>query len=351
MGVNTQQNDYYESLFRRTTASYRAKIDPENDKRDQCKRKSFETNKPIGSRQAAAEKQKVLSERNHGERSTSRDVLDWAQKSANQIHSRSLKSPTEKKAEEIKINGTPIKSLIEKTLTQVLHEKYSQEFVERDQNNLKEKTPIKFLVEQALKEKLTNFPRSSKERLNSFDPESLRSIIEDIVQQVLKEKLDILQKERNKSMVQNDDLENLNLDLKQKLNVSKEPITRLPREPVTHYNSNKSMDSQAIVQQLLAYGDKSDNVSNKNSKANKENSTTLPPACGIKRLQRISRKKPEWQDPSLQDNILDKPQKPLRSRSPVASLSARSRRSKCNSSVLSKFQHFFTHATPSYNSN
>ncbi|KNC33502.1 hypothetical protein FF38_05811 [Lucilia cuprina] len=325
MGVNTQQNDYYESLFRRTTASYRAKIERGNEENQgTAKRKSVNSEKPTSSRQANVANRKILGERNHGETSsTSNDVLENSPIPARGHYS---KGPAENYKAEINADKGSIKTLIEDTLKQILHDKYSQQPIVNE--NCQEKTTVKSIVEQVLREKLSNLRHTSRERHNTSEPGSLRSIIEDIVAQVLQEKLSNLERKFEQSKDPCEVVKNLNQELQQKLNVSKDQTVNLAREPVTHYNSNKSLDSQVLVQELLA-----DERADKKETENKKKSTTTKTGP-IKRLHRSPRKKPEWQDPRPNDIILDKPQRPLRARSPAASSSARSGRSKASSSVL-----------------
>lgn len=329
MGVNNQQNDYYESLFRRTTASYRAKCDRENSKTTPAKKRSLNTEPSSNRRQAPAENRKVLRERNNGETSSaSYDLVNSV---------RSAKSSDENQVDESNSNRRSIKLLTERLLAQVLCEKYSQEFVDNDQqNSSEEKSPIKCMIEQILKEKLKALrqPLKHKHSLSFSDPSSLKSIIEDVVTQVLHERFINIQNKNDKPKSSFERIRNLNQELEQKLTIStSNEDSVLPRGCVTHDN-NKPLDTQSLVQELLG-SEKLENkiIQKKNlkqSKADKDNSKNLQKACGIKRLQRSPKKRPEWQDPSVHDKILDKA---TRAQSPVASSSAYSGRS---SSVLSK---------------
>ena len=325
MGVNTNQNDYYEGLFRRTTASYRAKIDKENV--EKCRTSDFE--KPATSKQAGKQANvKVLYERNHvAASSTSGSSSETQNKlAAKEQRQRNYNARTDKTEFDIRI----IKDLIEKELAHLLRENFCQRSTEGSTSA--EKTAIKSIVEEVLKEKLIDLRHPSKERINTSQPGSLRPIIEDVVEQILMDKLKSLEKYNN-----DESMEDLEKDLQRKLNLANGTQKTQQRESLVQRDVNRSFDSQALVEELLDSGEARNKVDKLKTTSNKE--TTAKPASGIKRLQRSPKRKLEWQDPSQHDNVSEDPHRPQHS--PVPTSTARSRRSKCSSSVMSKFNLYF----------
>lgn len=320
MGVNTQQNDYFEGLFKRTTASYRAKIDKENDRTS----KTLPSEKSACSRQARNKNVKVLCDRNHLETSSSfHSASENRSKSLNEQHQRN-NSVTSGNAD---FNIGIIKDIIEKKLSQVLRDKFSPWHTKSCMSE--EKTAIKSIVEEVLKEKLSDLLHPKKEKISTSEPGSLRSIIEDVVEQILIAKLTNLE---NRHTI--DSTEKIEKDLQQKLNIDLKAQKTQQCQPLAERSVNRSFDSQALVEELL------DSIEakkkNENIKTKSNTKTSNEPVEGIKRLQRSPKRKPQWQDPSLHDNVLVNHKKPQHS--PMPSSTTHSQRSKSSSSVLSKFK-------------
>lgn len=345
MGINIQQNNYFESLFRRTTASYRGKIDKDKATRNQTRHKSSDREIPTTSKQAAAAgTQRVLQEINHSEgdsKTSSTHYIPYGSLGPYTIQQTPRAKVKENgKKDALKINAFidygSIKTIIEQTLTQVLQENCLQKN-SKDRCNEKEKgltspKSIKSVVEETLNQ--IQESKVSDLQKDYSDPGSFKSIIEDIIAQVLKSKLSDLTQTSTASR----DVDNLNQDLQNKLNLSKEKNYGNQLE----HNKSGSLDTQSLVQELLG-----EEVSNKNNKSkkhppsDKENSSTSNVTC-YKRLRRSPRKKPEWQNLERSDGGFEKPsstsnQRSSRPRSPTASSSVRSGRSRYSSSVMSKF--------------
>ncbi|XP_073820592.1 hyls1 centriolar and ciliogenesis associated [Musca autumnalis] len=287
MGVNAHQDDYYESLFRRTTASFRAKHNKENVPSGR-QAKCLKDDVPTTSKQA---RQRSILQENNASTSYTNTSTDNS-------------SLIEMKTQEVASKPTQtssIRSTVEDIVAQILEEKFSKSTSCKKASPKGDKsatvngsfmdpvtlkTIIQDLVNKTIKDKLYghNEPASTK---------PLTSLIEDIVNEKLKEHLPHMKHTSNNSK-NGDNVGNLSQELLQKLN--------LTNENSTETNKRKTLDSQALMADLLA-----DHSSGKNQNPKQlspssrsytpewENLSGEKTVTGITRLPRSKSKLPEWQ--------------------------------------------------------
>lgn len=293
MGVNTHQDDYYESLFRRTTASFRAKHDKEN-----VPKTASEHHKRGGatSKRASSQgRQQVLQQSNHlnYDTSTSDTSIERSRPT------RKVANPLQKPEKTQSTTTTSMRSIVEEIVAQILQEKFSTSQTKKTQTELSSvessvtfmdptamKAVVQDLVNKIIKDKL--YGQSGSPQGSCAKP--LKSIIEDIVNEKIKEHFFKLAQTPDQI---GNGLANLNQELQQKLNISKERVHSA--------NSSKTIDSQALMAELLASDEgKSMNNRPSSSAAAKQQSPKNPSqssdgVSGIKRLHRSPGKLPEWQ--------------------------------------------------------
>ncbi|XP_013104524.2 uncharacterized protein LOC106085051 isoform X2 [Stomoxys calcitrans] len=307
MGVNTHQDDYYESLFRRTTASFRAKHNKENIKT----RERVPTNENHSTaktrKQSRQGPQRPLHESNRSNDHTARSETNTESRGSKAASKQEYGFPPA-------ANTTTIKSMVEDMVAKILEEKLSNSTGTPEtiasMGSRPMATVVQDLVNKILKDKLYGQNESSP---GSSKP--LNSVIEDIVNEKLKEKLATLQAMPGTAENQVN-WPNLHKDLTQNLKISKDKT-----------DASKTLNSQAILTELLAKDDKP-------TSSNKQRSTTgrsqtpewerLTENNAIKRMPRPRSNLPEWR--GIDNESKDRPstsQRTKRSQSPGASSSCR----------------------------
>lgn len=344
MGVNTHQDDYFEGLFRRTTASYRAKLGKENVPKGSVpkrrinahdvKANDHDNELPSTSKNAQC-RQRILQDRNRQREADSTTTTD---------HSFETTRPSKPKFAKTSHDTSPdsIKTIVEEIVAQILQNKFENSQEKNNRNCFESgavpklavmdstsmKAVVTDLVNRILMEKLTG-QRDGRDDSSGAKP--LKSIIEDIVTEKLKEHLANLPSATKRN---NEHVETLHQEMQQKLNLSKD------RHP------NKTIDSEALMAELLA-----DNDAKSKGKQRSPTSRCQTPeweklggdksanATGIKRLPRSKTKAPEWQETDRNPKSRStSAQKEGRSRSPAPSSSGRTARSHMRGTggVLSK---------------
>ncbi|XP_019893794.1 uncharacterized protein LOC109613436 [Musca domestica] len=292
MGVNAHQDDYYESLFRRTTASFRAKHNKENLRhgREVPLRNNSDDNLPTTSKQARQRRQKVLQEKNKSSNETSTSTDDSSLIAiGRQEH---VSKPTQ---------TASIRSTVEQIVAEILEEKFSNSQVHK--HNCQKKTAaatndffmdpnalraiVQDLVNKALKDKLYG-PQET------CPTKPLPSLIEDIVNEKLKEHLSKI-KHTNDQNKTTHNLDNLSREIHEKLNLTNSE------------NIGKPIDSQALMAELLSDSSPAKNrISSLRKQKSPVNRCHIPEwenlsgdkaTTGITRLARSkpNQKLPEWQ--------------------------------------------------------
>lgn len=291
MGVNTHQDDYYESLFRRTTASFRAKHDKENVPKtasDHHKRGATSKRASIQGRQ------QVLQESNHLNYDTS-----TSDTSIERRPTRKVANPLQKPEKPQSTTTTSMRSIVEEIVAQILQEKFSTSQTKKTQTErssvesgvtFMDPTAMKAVVQDLVNKIIKNKLYGQSDSPQGSCAKPLKSIIEDIVNEKIKEHFFKLAQTPDQTR---NGLANLNQELQQKLNISKERLHSA--------NSSKTIDSQALMAELLA-SDEGKSLNNRpsSSAAAKQQSPKNPSqssdgVSGIKRLHRSAGKLPEWQ--------------------------------------------------------